>query len=330
MNARLFRLALLVGGVVGPGALAACGARTGLLVPLPLADGGIVGTDADDAGSFSPDAPIPPIDATPGVVPNDCPDAGDTLIYLVTSRSSLYSFYPPTAQFARIGALSCPTPPPSGSGWQPFSMAVDRQGTAYVLFSDGGAGGQLFRVSTATAACASLPYVGGQDGFDTFGMGFVGNTDGGAETLYVALNTEQTDAAPKLAVLDVANFQLSMVETITPADIASAELTGTGDGRLFAFYELGASSAIAQLDPSTGRALGNDDLTALPQMLPSGTSGWAFAFWGNDFYLFTTDPAGTGGSIITRFDPADGSQTMVATLPELIVGAGVSTCAPQQ
>jgi hypothetical protein len=172
--------------------------------------------------------------------------------------------------------------------------------------------------------------VGGQDGFDTFGMGFVGSADGGTENLYVARNTEQTDAAPQLAVLDVVNFQLSMVENISPADISSAELTGTGDGRLFAFYERGASSAIAQLDPSNGRALANDDLTALSQTLPSGTGGWAFAFWGGDFYLFTTDPAGTNGSTITRFDPSDGSQTTVATLSELIVGAGVSTCAPQQ
>ena len=330
MSARLLRLAFVVGGVIGAGTLASCGAHTGLLVPLQLVDASALGTDADDAGVFPPDAPIPPIDATPGIVPSDCPDAGDTLIYLVTSESNLFSFYPPTARFARIGLLSCPT---SGSGWQPFSMAVDRQGRAYVLFIDGsGSGaGQLFGVSTATAACTTLPYVGGQDGFETFGMGFVGNVDSGTETLYVAMNTEEADAAPKLAALDVANFRLSMVENISPASIASAELTGTGDGRLFAFYEQGASSAIAQLDPSNGRALGNDNLANLPQRLQTvSVSGWAFAFWGSDFYLFTTDPAGTGGSIITRFDPSDGSQTTVATLSELIVGAGVSTCAPQQ
>jgi hypothetical protein len=129
-----------------------------------------------------------------------------------------------------------------------------------------------------------------------------------------------------------------MLANITPTNIVNAELTGTGDGRLFAFYAQGASSAIAQLDPSTGRAVGNDNLSALPQKLPAGvmgmhTSGWAFAFWGNDFYLFTTDLTDltpTGGSVVTRFNPADGSQATVTRLPELIVGAGVSTCAPQQ
>jgi len=294
-------------------------------------DGGALDSPvpADSPGP-SPDAPIPTIDAAPGIVPNDCPDAGDTLIYLVTSGNSLLSFYPPTSQFTRIGQLNCPAPDPT---WQPFSMAVDRQGRAYVLFSNGDQTmGQLFRVSTANAACSRIPaYAGGQDGFQTFGMGFVGNPDGGAETLFVALNTETTDAAPRLAALDVTDFRLRMAVNISPPTIASAELTGTGDGRLFAFYEQGASSAIAQLDPSTGRALANDNLTALPQM-ENGVmvSGWAFAFWGSDFYLFTTNPALTGGSIVTRFDPSDGSQTTVAELSELIVGAGVSTCAPQE
>jgi hypothetical protein len=346
MNPRLLRLAV-IGSLVGSGSLAACGARTGLLVPGTgsdggspgfASDGGGEGADVVDAGSLSPDAPIPTIDAAAHVAPSDCVDAGSTLIYLVTSQNTLLSFYPPAAAFTRIGTISCPSPP-GGTG--PFSMAVDREGTAYVLFADSNGPdetpGQLFRVSTANAACAKLPYVGGQDGFDAFGMGFVGNADGVTETLWVALDTPPTpSAAPKLGVLDVANFQISMVENVSPTDIHNAELTGTGDGRLFAFYAADctgsstncSTSAIAQLDPLSGKALGNDTLTALPQTL-SGNGGWAFAFWGDDFYLFTTDPE-TAGSIVTRFSPTDGSQTRVATLPELIVGAGVSTCAPQQ
>jgi|HubBroStandDraft_6_1064221.scaffolds.fasta_scaffold12466_2 hypothetical protein len=345
MHARLLRLAVL-SGVAGSGALAACGARTGLLVPSAVLDGGGEGADVVDGGLLSPDAPLPPIDATVPVVPNepnDCVDAGSTLIYLVTSQNTLYSFYPPAAEFVRIGTIACPTPAPE---WQPFSMAVDRAGRAYVLFSDQNAAqepGQLFRVSTANADCSKLAYVGGQDGFGTFGMGFVGNADGVTETLYVALNIPSgSSAAPQLGVLDVTNFQISMVANISPTNIVNGELTGTGDGRLFAFYAADctgtppappvcSSSAIAQLDPLSGRALGNDPLTALPQTAetPSGISGWAFAFWGNDFYLFTTDP-GTAGSIVTRFSPSDGSQVRVATVPELVVGAGVSTCAPQQ
>ena len=56
-------------------------------------------------------------------------------------------------------------------------------------------------------------------------------------------------------------------------------------------------------------------------------NGWAFAFWGGDFYMFT---APGGGSDVTRYRPTDNSVTVVATLPTRIVGAGVSTCAPSQ
>ncbi|MGH7281076.1 MAG: hypothetical protein ACRELY_06100, partial [Polyangiaceae bacterium] len=54
--------------------------------------------------------------------------------------------------------------------------------------------------------------------------------------------------------------------------------------------------------------------------------GWAFGFWGGDFYTFT----GGGPSTVTRFRPSDKSIVQVATYPSEIVGAGVSTCAPQQ
>jgi hypothetical protein len=212
--ARLPPLAALVGAAAVSGAIAACGARTGLLgLPQPVAEGGSESVDAgvgEDAGFAPPDAPIPPIDASarvdarPGTAFNDCPDAGDTLVYLVTSLNSILSFYPPTGQFARIGRLSCPTP---DSSWQPFSMAVDRLGRAYVLFTDG-ATGERFRVSTLTAACTRLPYVSGQDGFETFGMAFVGSADGGAESLYLALDTANSLGAPQLGVLDVTTFRL--------------------------------------------------------------------------------------------------------------------------
>jgi hypothetical protein len=57
--------------------------------------------------------------------------------------------------------------------------------------------------------------------------------------------------------------------------------------------------------------------------------GWAFAFWGGDFYTFTS-PTDVG-SVVQRFRPGDGTITSVAEFqPGVIVGAGVSTCAPQQ
>ena len=115
--------------VATAGVVAACGSRTGLLVP----------TDEDAAVGDA----LPPIDVyVPPDAPNPCPDAGSTLVYLVTTQNVLLSFYPPTAEVRTIGTLDCPL---AIVGDTPFSMAVDQAGIAYVLYSDG----RLFRVSTA-------------------------------------------------------------------------------------------------------------------------------------------------------------------------------------
>ena len=55
-------------------------------------------------------------------------------------------------------------------------------------------------------------------------------------------------------------------------------------------------------------------------------AAFAFSFWGGDFYIFTS----TGSSsVVTRYDPLAKTSTNVASHPSTIVGAGVSTCAPQ-
>jgi hypothetical protein len=69
-------------------------------------------------------------------------------------------------------------------------------------------------------------------------------------------------------------------------------------------------------------------LAPLPGIVFGG--GWAFAFWGGDFYTFTAPGGTNSSSIVNRYRPSDGSIVQVATTPGLtIVGAGVSTCAPQ-
>jgi hypothetical protein len=59
---------------------------------------------------------------------------------------------------------------------------------------------------------------------------------------------------------------------------------------------------------------------------PNVGGGFSIAYWGGDGYLFT----GPGGdTIVMRYRPSDGSYATVAQLADMIiVGAGVSTCAP--
>ena len=304
------------------------GARTGLFVSdeAPAADdagdagdAGIVDAHVEDAhhepivDAETEDA-LPPIDAGPdGPVANPyCVDAGLTLVYVIGSDNTLYSFYPPAAAFTRIGVISCP----AASNASPFSMAVDRSGTAYVVFSDG----ELFRVSTADASCQATAFQVGQSGFVTFGMGFAANTADPGETLYVASSGTTTSTTSDLASIDTTSLLLTPVGTI-PA--SRPELTGNGEGRLFGFTSQGnaTGSFVDEIDKSTGALIAESPLPTVDQ-----GAGWAFAWWGSDFWLFTSPGTGT---TVTRFRPSDGSVTVVAQIDSVIVGAGVSTCAPQ-
>jgi hypothetical protein len=325
---RTWPLALLsFAGLAALMTTAACGDRTGLLVPIVVEnenpESGTTNPGGDDSGPTTDAGPItdalPPIDVSVPPPFNDCPDAGSTFIYVVGSGSDLYSFYPPMVAFTRIGTLHCPVQQTSAN---PFSMAVDRTGVAYVLYTDG----ELFRVSTATAACEATPFVIGQNGFDSnFGMGYSHDNTGTGETLYVI------GEAGNLATINTNTFGLRVVGTGSPP-LVSAELTGTGGGDLFGFYASTGStpctnhacpdSAIGQLDKTSGRQTNQSVLKGVNQ-----GDAWAFAFWGGDFYTFTQ--ASAGGTRVTRFRPSNGSVVTVATRPDFqIVGAGVSTCAP--
>jgi hypothetical protein len=314
----------------------ACGDRTGLLVPEPSVDAAAdrgpdvapereaaVPVEAGVDVEAEADA-LPLIDVSFPDVPlvSSCPDAGSTLIYVLTESNDLYSFYPPTLTFTRIGTIACPT---TGGGTPtPFSMAVNRAGIAYTVFSDG----ELFRVDTASAACEATGYPPDQEGFSTFGMGYVANTADAGETLFVA-EADAVTGKPSsmgLASIDTTSLALSFVGPFVPP-IPGPELTGTADGSLFAFYTnaVGSGSHIVEVDRLTGQIVADS-----PLQVGSPEDAYAFGFWGGVFWVFTSDSPGPAGiSQVTRFDPQTGQETNPTTMPEVIVGAGVSTCAPQ-
>jgi hypothetical protein len=252
--------------------------------------------------------------ARPDVDRTGCADASDTYVYVVSEENELFSFYPPSLAFTRIGRLVCP------STSAPFSMAVDRKGVAYVLFQDG----NLFRVSTATAACIATSYVPSQLGWTTFGMGFTSWAGGPEEQLFVAENNPSGNSAG-LATIGIPAMNLDFVGAFDPA-IPRAELTGTADGRLFAFWPNrgsgGTGANVAEIDKRTAGVIAR---TELP--IARATDAFAFAFWGGDFWIFT---GSRQASAVVRFRPSDGTTVQLGTHAGTIVGAGVSTCAPQE
>src|SRR6185312_4479740 len=119
-----------------------------------------------------------------GTGSGDCSDAAK-LIYVIDQDGTFSSFKPDQTDitksvFTDLGKLNC-----SGASlYQPFSMSVDRNAVAWVELAPlGGGASKLFNVSTANAACTPTTFMGGQQGFNEFGMGFVSNT---------AMSTDET------------------------------------------------------------------------------------------------------------------------------------------
>ncbi len=277
----------------------------------PLSDAGGPLPGEPDA-AVTPDAGGAMFDSNPGDSSGPSPSngcaSGAGLVYVLGKTHELYSFDPSTLQLQKVGMVDCPQ---SGGTATPFSMAVDRQAVAWVLYNDG----HLYNVDINSGTCKATSFQPNQNGYKTFGMGFVSDAPGSQEeTLYVANEFG-------IASIDTATFEL------TPASgtfgfSAAAELTGTGDARLFGLF-YGFPPYISEIDKTSSAVLNEMPLDTVD----IGT-GFAYAFWGGDFWIFTA-PNGTS-SQIDQFHPGSGTTTTVA-VPDVgfkIVGAGVSTCAP--
>lgn len=245
-----------------------------------------------------------------------CSDAAQ-LVYVLSDANVLYSFRPVERAFTPIGTLGCQT------NMLPNSMAIDRHAVAWVNYV-GTSGladseGALFKVSTVDASCEPAPSVTLPAGWFRVGMGFATNgSDTEDETLYV------TSISPggSLGRIDPESGSLVPIGGFGGSFAGqNAELTGTGDARLFGFFT-STPVEVAELDRATGATLSSD---ALPTV--EVPTAWAFSFWGGDFYLYT---AQLGASRVNRFRPNDGSvdTAYVSDVGFTIVGAGVSTCAP--
>jgi hypothetical protein len=261
-----------------------------------------------DGGSF-----IPPTDGGGSDAPfDDCSDAAK-LVYVLSDANDLYSFEPQAKKFTLIGQLNCNT------NLSPNSMAVDRNAVAWVNYVDGfDSQGVIFKVSTKDANCDPSPVVQLVSGWNRIGMGFSSNSGGSTdETLYVS-GTSGTG----IGKINVANT-LNPIAGFTPGAFTgeSAELTGTGDGKLFGYFTT-SPVQVGQIDKATGVVSNGKVITGL-----TTPSAWAFSFWGGSFYLYAAD---IGNSNVTKYDPVAGTidNFYMTNIGFRIVGAGVSTCAP--
>jgi hypothetical protein len=272
-----------------------------------------------------------------GTCMNACTADGVDLVYVVDEQNDFMSFDPrklPGDPFTMIGTLSCPTQGPSiqtnGTTVMPFSMSVDRDGTAWVLYTSG----ELFRVSLTDASCTAAGNTVNASNMALYGMGFVTDTAGGmTEKLYLAGGGHGAEPNGRLAWDDThgGNLTPTVVGTLSATSDFSPELTGTSEGKLFGFYpNISSVSYVQEIDKTSGAPVGTS--------WHLGTSGlgtnindWAFALWGGVFYVFvtTSDAGGNRNSTVRAIDRATSDYSVVLqNLPYYIDGAGVSTCAP--
>jgi hypothetical protein len=319
--------------------------------PPPSSDSGptsMLPPPSGDAGVFIP----PTDDGGGGGGDGDCPPSAGKYIFVVDDQNVLYTFDPtmvPTAAaptnnpFTSLGPLNCPgetTPPPDdNSGVN--SMAVDRQAVAWVNFSDG----KIFNVDTTQASlpCTDTGFVPGQGGFTApLGMGFVTvSATNHNENLYVSDNGGPGGTCPSMATtpgpgctglgLGLINTQ-TMTMTPTGAWGSSlagynAELSGTGGGILYGFFTT-TPSDLATIDTGSGNV---SSIIPLPSV-DNSIGGYAFSFWGGDFWIYTAYPTATDPNAttsVTHYVSADGGIGVpMKDIGFTIVGAGSSTCVP--
>jgi hypothetical protein len=305
-------------------------------------DDGIPALDTEDDGpddsgpaeSGEPDPDGPLLDlGSPGEGPGSgegglctCVSNPD-VIYLLRDPAELWTFNPVTKAVTKVGTLGCETS-------DTFSMGVARDGHAWINFGDA----SVRRVSLADpSVCEDLGYLPSKPansagpGWGTFGMAFVSKAiNDPCDDLFVhdsnGVNLfEHSPGISKIGRFERADLTIT---ELGASEFGVAELSGTGDGRLFAFFGSVAPQLLGEFDPSTGALLSTRQLYGM-----QGGTAFAFAFWGGDMFFFTS---GGGNSEVYRLD-LDQDEGLgpnpvldVSDLGFKVVGAGVSTCAPFQ
>jgi hypothetical protein len=248
-------------------------------------------------------------DPAPGEYAEPACEAGK-YVYLMTAEKVMLRFDPTTLRTEALGAIDCATDSTTNS------MAVDRLGNAWVGFHSG----EIFRISTETLDCEPSGYAPAQLGWTSFGMAFVADSPGSdAETLFLA---EGRPVAPLYAGIGKVERDQLRLRTVGAfrAPIAGrwCDLTGSGEGRLFALCP-GTPTQLVEVDKATAATV---SVTNLPFR---DVMAFAVAHWAGDFIVFT---ATDGGSRVDSVCPGEGSLRIVESMDYVVVGAGVSTCAP--
>jgi hypothetical protein len=334
---------LTLGCAALTGALLACAAGAGASRGGATASGTSSGSGGGAAGSGGSMPDGGPSDAPlvfTDVVLSDSPaeTCSPNEVYMLTWSNNLYRFDPGTLAFTKIANLSC-----LPSSFSAFSMAVDRNGTAWIEGWVASPTIQWFlhEVSTSDGSCTGSLTLPGSHNFETAGGGetYVADiANGPAETLYSAAfaGTAGGGSQFRLSTIDTTSGVVTLGGTLNTDPSSGVALTGTGDARLFAAEspvtstDAGTNIVFTQRDPGTAAVLSTANV-----MIPPSYVVISMVFWGGDFWFFLR-PTSTGPWMVGRYRTSDMSFTV--EVPDVaqatgeqglgITAVGISICAP--
>jgi len=216
------------------------------------------------------------------------------MVYVTGEPAELWSFWPPTFTFTKIGDVTCTSP---------THMTVDRTGTAWIVGS-----GNVYKTSTTTAACSLAPQWQLQTGFEDFAVSFVGVTNNDT-SLYLLGST-----SGELGKFDTASGSFQVVGTPS-VGAPTGDMTSRGDGKLWYIQAYTSPHPLYQIDPATAKVLQTYSVNA------AGTGAEALAYFGARFYVFES-------GIVYEYDPVANTVQTLGPAPLQVTGAGQSTCVP--
>jgi hypothetical protein len=223
-----------------------------------------------------------------------CP-ANAQMVYVTGEPAELWSFWPPTFTFTKIGNLTCTD--------APTHMTVDRTGTAWVVGD-----GNVYKTSTTTAVCSLAAKWQPQAAFPDFAVSFVGVTNGDTSLYLLGQGNNE------LGLFDIASGSFQTIGTPAVAG-SGGDMTSIGDGKLWYLEAYTTPHPLYQIDPSTANVLQTLSVSA------AGVGSQALAYFGARFYAFENN-------IVYEYDPKTGAIQALGNAPLQVTGAGQSTCVP--
>lgn len=262
------------------------GAGRWLWLAALLAAGGCSDSERSGVDGGESDADVVDADGSDGPLDAGGSDAGPLCgcetglhndhIVVVSDDAELWSYDPMTGEFELIGGASC-----FGNA-DPFSMAIDARGIAWIVYIESE---DVFTLDVNDPGrCEDPGYIPGRDGFGVFGMAFnADETTTDCEDLYLFSYSgdgpfREGEDLGRLGILDTETLS---ARTIGSIDFDGGELSGTADGRLFAFTG-NEPAKLVEYDPETAEPIEIRPLEGF-----SKTNASAFAQFAGDFWFFT-------------------------------------------